>query len=341
MYHIDVKHMLLSSSRLRNFKQKGDNLWNCSCPVCGDSASNARKARLYFFRHEGKLFAKCHNCQYSASFTKFLQFLDPSQHKDYTYEKFLAKNHNSNTLEPLADVTPQNVLETLRVAQELSIPSIASLPEGHPARAYIASRKIPEEFWEELYFAQNYRSFLDLDFPKHGKEDVPDDARIVLPVSNDDNYISYVIGRALNKNAIRYVTIKLLDEKKIYGLNRFNGDHPFYIVEGPIDSLFLPNCLASADANLIGVAEHMKKQGYSRSTLLFDNTPRNKVICQQMQLAIELGFRISILPHSDEGKDLNDLAVGGWTPKQIHDFIDGHSYHGNRALFELMNWRRA
>ena len=39
----DQKYVGLLSSRLRNFKRKDNNLWNFSCPICGDSTKNRIK----------------------------------------------------------------------------------------------------------------------------------------------------------------------------------------------------------------------------------------------------------------------------------------------------------
>jgi hypothetical protein len=152
MYHIDVKYMLLASSRLRNFKQKNDHLWNASCPICGDSKKKVTKSRLYFFRHKGDLFVKCWNCQYSGSFSRFLKHIDPIAHKDYTYEKYLNEHPDQSVTTTLAsNVQPERSLEMIRESLELSIPSILELDKTHPAKAYIASRKIPERYWSQLY----------------------------------------------------------------------------------------------------------------------------------------------------------------------------------------------
>lgn len=341
MYHIDVKHMLLNSSRMRNFKQKSDNLWNASCPVCGDSSSNTRKARLYFFRHGNSILVKCHNCQYSASFSKFLQYLDPIQHKDYTYEKYLA--NRPFDVEPVipAELAVKEEIRSYRTAQELTIPSIGDLVAGHPARAYIASRLIPEQYWSELYFADGYKDFLDRDFPDHGKEDLPNDQRIVIPLINQDNYVTYLTGRDLAaRSKIRYVTVKIIEEQKVYGFNRLQ-DAPGYITEGPFDSLFLPNAVAAADANLIGCADFLWKRGFKKMTLVYDNQPRNSQICAQMEKAIGLGHRVTILTYSDESKDINDLVLSGWSLERIQNLIDEYSFQGHRALLEFTRWRRS
>jgi hypothetical protein len=41
---IDTKYIRLLSTRLRNFKQKKEGLYNFSCPICGDSKKNMTKA---------------------------------------------------------------------------------------------------------------------------------------------------------------------------------------------------------------------------------------------------------------------------------------------------------
>ena len=44
----------------------------------------------------------------------------------------------------------------------------------------------------------------------------------------------------------KYLTIKFDDTKqKVFGLDRINLQEHIYIVEGPIDSMFINNCLAA------------------------------------------------------------------------------------------------
>lgn len=53
-------------------------------------------------------------------------------------------------------------------------------------------------------------------------------------------------GRAFGKEQPKYLTIKLDENRqKVYGLERINFQNPVQIVEGPIDSLFIDNCLAA------------------------------------------------------------------------------------------------
>ena len=334
--------MLLVSSRLRNFKQKSDHLWNASCPICGDSKTKVRKARFYFYRHKGELSAKCHNCNYSSSFSYFLKNFDQISHRDYAFEKYANKDRHPHVYTPPTQEDLKTPVGPIRDPVQLSIPSILELVEGHPAKAYIASRKIPEKYWSELYFAENYKEFLDRDFAKCASDDVPNDARIVLPMINADGYVAYVTGRSMKRSGLRYITIKILEQKKIFGLNRLdkNLNYPVYVTEGPIDSLFLPNAVASADANLFGKANFLSNLGYTDVILLYDNEPRNWEIVNQMEKAIEAGYKVIIQPHS-VSKDLNLMVTDdGWSLEDIQSYIEKHTYQGHKAALEFALWRR-
>ena len=57
-------------------------------------------------------------------------------------------------------------------------------------------------------------------------------------------------GRAFGSEQPKYITIKLDDNAdKIYGLDRVDKTKTIFVVEGPIDSMFLDNCIAVAGAD--------------------------------------------------------------------------------------------
>jgi len=83
MLYIDAKYAQILGSRLRNFKQKKDYLWNYSCPVCGDSTSNKLKARGYIYRAKADLFVKCHNCGYGTNIGNLIKYVDTKLYDEY------------------------------------------------------------------------------------------------------------------------------------------------------------------------------------------------------------------------------------------------------------------
>lgn len=85
---IDSKYIGLVSVRLEKFKRVKADLYNCRCPICGDSQKNKTKTRGYLYQIKNNTNYKCHNCGVSLSFNNFLKQIDPMLHKQYTLEKF-------------------------------------------------------------------------------------------------------------------------------------------------------------------------------------------------------------------------------------------------------------
>jgi hypothetical protein len=159
---------------------------------------------------------------------------------------------------------------------------------------------------------------------------------------NAENYITYVTGRSMAvRGGIRYVTVKILEEKKVFGLNRLdqNKNRSVYITEGPFDSLFLSNAVASADANLIGVGHYLRDLGYTDITLVYDNEPRNGAIVVQMKKAIDEHFKVVIHEHS-VSKDINQLVIDGWNLIDVEEYIIYRTFYGHKASLEHMLWKR-
>ena len=200
------------------------------------------------------------------------------------------------------------------------------------------SRKIPEDKYSSLYYAEDFKKFVDEVKPDNGKDLKEDDPRLIIPFFGKDGALQAFQGRALRDSKIRYITIKLDDSfEKIFGLNTVNQNEKIYVVEGPIDSLFIENAVATADSNLSFASKVFNK---SNLVLVFDNEPRNKEICKLMDDAIENHYQICIWPEMIKEKDINDMIVSGFSSDEIKDIIDMNTYVNLRAKLEFLNWRK-
>ena len=342
---IDRKYLLLISSRLRNFRQKKDDLFNFSCPFCGDSKKNKLKASGYIYRKNNDYFYVCHNCGVGTTFFKFLKHNDEESARQYALERY-TEGHigNHNYTKPVVFTrtgkNPFEVFDSKKLSLETirdKIPNINILQDGHPARLYVEQRKIPETFWNEVFFASNFKEFMDDVFPDHGKENVPSDARVVLFYTNEKGEITNVAGRALGKSPIRYCTIKVTDDKKMFGLHRVRKSERIYVVEGQFDSFFIPNCIASGDSNLCGVANHLSDCDV---TLIFDKEPRNKEIVKQIEQSIENGYNVCLLPEELPGKDINEMIINDMAASELKRIIDENTFQGLEAKLRLTQWKK-
>jgi transcription elongation factor Elf1 len=341
MLSIDSKYLRLLSFRLRNFKQKKDYLWNFSCPFCGDSQKNKTKARGYVFQKGTSLFYRCHNCGVSTNVGNLIKQVDGTLHKEYVLERYTSgESNNSYVANTILNITPPRFDKIAKQKFFEHGEWLSNLPSGHFCLDYAEKRKIPTKFFDKLLFTANYKKFCDTLIPNHGNK-IIDDARLVIPFYDEYNDIIAVSGRALvtSDKTLRYVTIrtKESDNKLVYGLERIDLSKTVYLVEGPLDSLFMDNCLASADANL---ALTIKNISAGKKVLIFDNEPRNKEIVKMMQNAIKSDHFIVIWPDNIKGKDINEMILSGYTEPEIQSIISSNTFKGLEAQAKFTFWKK-
>lgn len=331
---IDRSFLLRVSPQLQKFSQKKQDLYNFRCPLCGDSQKNKTKCRGYVYRKKNDYFYMCHNCGASTSFYNFLEKVDPELVKEYALERYKdGQTGTHNYKKPTFDEFKTK--PTFKT--KINLQSIEELPDEHFAKVYCQNRKIPESCLSRLYFAPDFKKFVEgLKVDKQKLHD--DDQRLVIPFYDKNGNLVALQGRALGESKLRYITVKIdSNERKFFGLDNLNEEDRIYVVEGPIDSLFLKNAVATADSNLQSITDVFDK---TKVTLVFDNEPRNKEIVKLMEKAIENHFSIVIWPPMIEKKDINEMVLDGFTEEEIQDIIHKNTFVNLRAKMEFVNWKK-
>jgi transcription elongation factor Elf1 len=338
---IDQKYVGMISHRLRNFKRKQDYVWNFSCPLCGDSKKNVLKARGYVYKKGNNLFYSCKNCGVGTSVGKLLEQVDGSLYKEYILERYKAgESGTSNYTKPTFNV-PSPRFDKLDKQKQFEHAEFCSdLPSGHFCLDYLKNRQIPKDFYSQLLFTSHYKQFIDVLVPNHGKKLV-DDARLIIPFYDVYNNLIAVSGRALETNdkTLRYITIRTTDseDKLVFGMDRISVHEPVRIVEGPIDSLFVKNCVASGDSSLTTVADNISA---GKKVLIFDNEPRNKEIVKLMQDSIKSNHNIVIWPNTIQAKDVNEMVMSGISVDEIEAIISSNTFSGLEAQTKFVFWKK-
>jgi len=338
---VESKYIGLISHRLRNFKRKQDYLWNFSCPICGDSKKNHLKARGYVYKKGNNLFYSCKNCGIGTSLGKLLESVDGTLYKEYILERYKSGESGfSNFKEPTFNVpSPRfDKLDKPKIFEHAEF--CDKLPSEHFCLTYLTNRRIPSRFYKDLLFTSHYKKFIDALVPNHGKKLI-DDARVIIPFYDVYDELIAVSGRALETSdkTLRYITIRTTDseEKLVFGMDRVSVHEPVRVVEGPLDSLFVKNCVASADANLAIVAENISA---GKKVLIFDNEPRNKEIVKMMQNAIKLHHNVVIWPSSIQGKDINEIILSGKPVDEIEKIISSNTFRDIEAQLKFNMWKK-
>lgn len=342
---IDQKYIGEISHRLQKFKRKDSRLYNFRCPICGDSSTNKSKARGYLYAKKGGFFYKCHNCGVGMNFGNFLKNIDKLIYDSYVMERY---KEGETGRKP--HKTPQKINPNFFGAPSFSkkneedrlldkiLTSLNKLPESNLAVKYAKNRKIPVEKYSKLYYIESIADIEQLS-EKYKDRIIGKEPRLCIPFYNEKHKLIAITCRALGDERLRYVTIKIdEDAPLIYGIDELDFNKRIYVVEGPIDSLFLDNSIAVAGSDLKKVQAILPKD---KTTLVFDNQTRNKEVVKIMEDSIDLGFNVCIWNQmKTTEKDINDMIMSGLSKQEIVKIIDDSTYHGASAKLALTNWKR-
>ena len=326
--YIDVKYVNLISPYLQQFKKKGDFLWNFRCPYCGDSKKNRTKARGFVFRKKNDLFYKCHNCGVGATLGNLIKEVDSKTYDDYILERYKSGSQNNTPKPEFKFDVP--IFRKKGIFKDLK--SFTDLPEKHPARKIVEERLIPKEHWGDLYLCDLFYKFTNTLIPNKFPSLDGDHPRLLIPFRDEEGEIFAYQGRAFGKEQPKYLTIKLEERDKIFGLNRVDKSKHVYVVEGPIDSLFLDNCIAIAGADVPNLDCDF--------TVVFDNEPRNRELLKQIKKTIDKGHKICLWPKTIKYKDINDMVIAGYNKEEIKEIINDNTFSGATAQLKFTEWRR-
>jgi hypothetical protein len=338
---LEEKYIGLISSRLPLFKKKSNNLYNFRCVQCNDSKRKKSLCRAYFIEKKDHWFYYCHNCGFSATFYDFLKLTDSELLKQYNIEYFNEKDEDKKKYYDenpnLAFKKPVFITSTqLKVLYKIS-----SLPADHFAKQYVVNRGIPNHFHCKLFYAPKFFTWVNTIIPDKFKLNGSDEPRLVIPFLDKEQKLFGFQGRSFDKDApVRYYTIMLDQSKpKIFGLDILDFSKKIYIIEGPIDSMFIPNSIAMAGSDLT-IFERDIVIDPMNCVMVFDNEKRSKEIVHKMEKVITKGFAVCIWPKSVESKDINDMVMSGIKQEEIIGIINTNTYSGLEAKLKLSEWKK-
>ena len=332
MLYLQDQYTHQVSCQLRNFKRVRAGVYNFSCIKCGDLERDPRKAKAYLFTVNDSLIYKCHHCGVSMSFGGFLDEVDHSAHEQYRMERFIESSGSSKkrvTEEPVTNTKPVFKTDVLS-----DLVPVSDLPADSPARIYLEKRKLPE--LSVFYYCEAFKTWVNKHKPDSYQNTTYDAPRIIIPLRRADGTVFGVQGRSLEKNdKLRYITEMFDVHPKVFGLDRADLKELVYLVEGPFDSLFLPNALA-----MVGSDAQPEAVGVERCVTIYDNEPRSPIICAKMKACIRKGKKIVIWPSWIHEKDLNDMVLGGLSPEDLLKVVESRTFYGLTAELELSQWRK-
>lgn len=212
---------------------------NCRCSVCGDSESNKGKRRAYILKNnpkrDGEWIYYCHNddCRANGGIkvSTWLKNWFPGLYHDYKREAFLLKKENKEYT-----TYKDNIVEEPEIYNESDdTKHFVPILKGsgrifEKAKTYCIERKIPTAIWNTWYVSLGGRY----------------EGRLIIPFLDKTGKIYYYQARTLIGQDPKYLNRKMENgEKGIYNIYHVDSSKEVMVVEGPIDSLFLDNSIAT------------------------------------------------------------------------------------------------
>lgn len=282
------------------FKDISEDVMQGSCPYCDKDA--------FIYVYEDKKMFLCHHCQRHLNHSKVKFNVDSNS----TISGNIGLSVNSN-------INYSSILHSCKVLSDLS--------NSHACVEYIRNRGIDNSHYSELYYCEDFG-----EIAKFAGVKLPASKRLILPFIDEKGDLFGLQGRALDGSEPRYITLMFKEDKeKLYGKNKVDMTKTFYVVEGPIDSLFLKNCIAMAGSD--GINDKYN----SNAVLVFDNEPRNKQIVDKVEKYIDKGFKTVIWPNNIKQKDINDMVLQG---VDVQSIVEQNTYAGLAAKIQFNVWKK-
>lgn len=325
--------MNLLSLRME-LKKTRSGVWNCKC-VFGCDDKN-RKKRMFFLSKDSEITVYCHDCGYSRKLKGFIEDSFPDlvdEYNFYGFKKGAKKENLADALLNVLDEKPLTHAKTFIHETDLFkiTKSFCDLKDSHPAKRYAKKRMLP---FEKIRYCTNLNKFhAQLMNEESSFLGVP---CLLIPFFKKSGNIEIIQARMFDpKLKPKYLTLKLNPEaEKIYNQDFVDYSEDVFILEGPIDSMFVPNAIAMAGSDASPSIP-------GKYIWVFDNEPGNKEIVHKMIKKIDEGERIVIWRKEDNFKDINDgLVKKMFDTAEIFDILKLRVQQGIKAKLEITKWRK-
>lgn len=314
-------------------------LANFRCHICGDSQRNKFKKRGYIIEKPQGLSYTCHNCSAGFIFRDYLEVYHNDLFRQFTFEtlKDYRATHSDRSYEKPVSQPADTTTDYLHTLERLS-----DCSPTHPARIYADARRIPSDQISRLYYTDRFYKYINSSVEgkfTHIHEQKYEHGRLILPMYRRDKTVFGVIGRALDPaNTMRYITIKFdPNHPKFFGLDRLDMRKHAYALEGPIDSLFLPNAIALAGTDGSFDQIFTDKKQY---TIILDNENRNADVISKYDKYISQGSSIVIWPDNITSKDINQLVLDGFSVSDVMSIVANNTVSGLSATIRFNRWKK-
>ena len=302
--------------------------YNIRCNVCGDSKSNKNKKRGYILLEDNKGTFYCHRCNASISIQHWLKEFFPTYFQEYIKNRYFNKKFEDETL--VINRSNDDYEEKLTIYKSYAFdkPNFNDLiRDNKDMKTFVPiiddhiqwckNRKIPEEYYNSFYSCTK-KSFKN---------------RIVIPFYEGES-IYYFQARTTLKDVLPKYKNPISEIRPLYNIFNVDTSKPVLIVEGPIDAMFLPNCIAVCGSNL-SVLDQLDNRYYILDNDAVGSKKAIDLLMQKQYVFMWKKFLRDIGMLGRDIKDINDLILKGINREEL-SFNNLEQYFTNNLYMKGM-----
>ena len=308
--------------------------FNFKCNVCGDG-HRKRRGYLVFDTSRDLIYYKCFNegdCDAAGDgntwhASKWLKYTDPNLYQAYRAELKEMRLRNLGRVKFKKQESKEKAPEPPKPKTDLekefdSFLPIKKCPDclKEPVKNFCLDRMIPKDRIKEFRVAVNgkYRG------------------RIIIPAFDENHKLIYFQARALLGQTPKYLNSVAPRENVVYGLDRVDKNKPVIVLEGPIDSMFVENGVATMGCSYS--KEVQEKLDKLNCLYLMDNDRAGNSKSREL---LNDGHKVFLWSKflgancvDEKTKDLNEYVVTKKTPVPIS--FDSLSPFFSKTKFDVV-----
>jgi hypothetical protein len=270
----------------------------------------------------------------------FIKMLDLNLYNEYQLERLQEKKTpEQDDYERFVEKMKKPVF--MKSGPLKGLKKVSQLSPEHPIKKFVVERKIPNEYHAKLFACPNFYHYVNTIVPDKFSADSldHDETRLLIPFLGPDKSVHAFQGRSLKRSSsVKYITIVLTESlPKLFGLDTVDRNRIIPVLEGPIDSMFVTNSIATAGGDLVSAVKDFSKNNL---IIVYDNEPRSVETVKKLDKAIMNGYDVVIWPDNMEHKDINDMILAGLSSEFIEHIIKNNTYRDLSAKLALQKWSK-
>lgn len=298
------QYLELAASSIGGAVHHGTHI-NFRCNICGDGKSGRKKrGYLIYDKKIDRIYYKCFNygdcdaAEHTVSGSMWLRLYYPHLYKQYRSHIFQdAKNASENLSNKVAVFRKKIVKKTdEQEAVKHFVPILKGSGELFDKAINICrSRRLLDDIWQEFFVATGgiYKG------------------RLIVPFYHPDGSIYYYQARDLVGQTPKYLNRRSGRDSAIYGIYNIDKEKVVTVLEGPLDSIFAENAIATLGISFQSEAAKLL-EGLNLRWLYDNDNAGNTAAIAKLKRG-ESVFRwdlfIKDYPMVKNAKDLNDVYI--------------------------------